>query len=62
MVEEYRRVIARAVGTPEPMPAALPRHLTNDYGAVAESIANEMGIDLEVRLKPDTTDGRFLRR
>jgi hypothetical protein len=46
MVDDYRRVIATAASSPTPRVAGLPAHLTNDYGALAASIANEIGVDL----------------
>jgi len=55
MAADYRRLIAEAARTPAPLPPGLPQHLTNDYSALSTSIAREMGIDLDVRLKPDTT-------
>jgi glycosyltransferase involved in cell wall biosynthesis len=53
MADDYRRVIALAASTPAPSPTGLPDHLTNDYSARAMSIAREIGVELDVRLKPD---------
>ena len=55
MAGDYRRVIAAAAARPAPDVTGLPAHLTNDYSARATEIARELGIDIEVRLKPDTT-------
>lgn len=46
MGDDYRRVIAAAADAPSPHPTGLPRHLTSDYGALAASIANEIGVEL----------------
>jgi glycosyltransferase involved in cell wall biosynthesis len=46
MADDYRRVIATAAGAPAPKAPGLPRHLTNDYGALAASIASEIGLEL----------------
>ena len=55
MAGDYRRVIAAAAARPAPDVTGLPAHLTSDYSARATEIARELGIDIEVRLKPDTT-------
>jgi len=41
MADDYRRVIAQAAQLPAPAPAALPAHLTKDYGELAASIERE---------------------
>jgi glycosyltransferase involved in cell wall biosynthesis len=46
MADDYRRVIATAVGTPAPKASGLPAHLTRDYGTLAASIASEIGVEL----------------
>ena len=46
MVEDYRRVIAQAASVPARPIAGLPAHLTDDYSALATSIAREIGVDL----------------
>jgi len=46
MVEDYRRVIAQAASLPARPIAGLPAHLTDDYSALATSIAREIGVDL----------------
>ncbi len=55
MAGDYLRVIAAAAARPAPDVTGLPAHLTDDYSARATAIARDMGIDLDVRLKPDTT-------
>ena len=46
MVEDYRRVIAQAASVPARPIAGLPAHLTDDYSALAASIATEIGVTL----------------
>ena len=46
MADDYRRLIAAAAGAPAPKVPGLPRHLTNDYSALAASIASEIGVQL----------------
>jgi glycosyltransferase involved in cell wall biosynthesis len=46
MADDYRRLIPEAAVMPAPSQAGLPAHLTNDYGALAASIASEIGVTL----------------
>ena len=51
MAEDYRRVILQAASVPARQNPGLPAHLTDDYSALATSIAREVGVDLgSVRL------------
>jgi glycosyltransferase involved in cell wall biosynthesis len=46
MADDYLRLINLAAGLPAPETQHLPAHLTDDYSALAASIARELGVEL----------------
>jgi len=46
MADDYVRLINTAAAMPIPAVERLPAHLTDDYGALAASIAREIGVEL----------------
>ena len=46
MANDYLRLIPNAAALPVPAIQSLPAHLTDDYSALAASIAGEIGVEL----------------
>src|SRR5262249_56973812 len=44
MVDDYRRLLARAAARPAPRPADLPAHFTDDYSGRAREILRQFGV------------------